>query len=155
MSFRPGNYTLQLGPVTGVGGMYATGNGLNKMVSTAARVPSTEERQVWSIEPVEGKEDIYTIILHTGGGSAYGGNWSLKDKSPVPRGPVFTLEEFSEWRIQRIDNGLPSSDPAITIQPVTEATGASWFVAVEADQVVVKRFPVDVEEPPFWQTGDY
>ena len=66
----------------------------------------------WQIEGVEGKENIYTIILHTGG-SAYGGSWSLKEKSP-PRGPVFTLEEFSEWRILRVDNGLPSSNPAIS-----------------------------------------
>ena len=68
----------------------------------------------WNITPVEGKEGIYTIILHTGGGSALGGSWSLKDKTPVPRGPVFTLEGFSEWRIQRVDNGLPSSNPAIS-----------------------------------------
>ncbi|KIK01762.1 hypothetical protein K443DRAFT_6678 [Laccaria amethystina LaAM-08-1] len=153
MSFESGNYSLKPGPVIGVGGMYATGNGLDNIVTLAAEVPSTAGRQVWEILAVEGKENVYTIILHTGG-STYGGSWSLRDKSAVPYGPIVTAEGFSEWRIQRVDNGLPSSSPAISIQPVTEAVGESYFVVAERDLVVVKPFPIDVEQPPFWQTGD-
>jgi hypothetical protein len=70
-------------------------------------------RYQWEILAVEGKENVYTIILHTGG-STYGGSWSLRDKSAVPYGPVVTAEGFSEWRILRVDNGLPSSSPAIS-----------------------------------------
>ena len=67
----------------------------------------------WETSAVEGKENIYTIILHTGG-STFGGSWSLMDKFPVPQGPVFTSEEISEWRILRVDNCLPPSCAAIT-----------------------------------------
>ena len=45
-----GLYTLKASPVVGVasGGMYATGNGTFKIVTVAAQVPSTFDRQTVS-----------------------------------------------------------------------------------------------------------
>ena len=63
MSFKPGNYTLQLGPVTGVGGLYATGDGVNKMVILAARDPPTDERQVVSTNPPLLDEMAHVLLL--------------------------------------------------------------------------------------------
>ena len=45
---KNGNYTLRASPVVGVGGMYATSNGTFKIVTTAAQVPSTVDRQTVS-----------------------------------------------------------------------------------------------------------
>ena len=44
-----GLYTLRASPVAGVGGMYATGNGTFKIVTVAAQVPTTFDRQTVSI----------------------------------------------------------------------------------------------------------
>ena len=40
-----GVYTLRASPVAGVGGVYATGNGLSHIVSVAAQVPKYFDRQ--------------------------------------------------------------------------------------------------------------
>lgn len=40
-----GIYTLRASPVAGVGGLYATGNGLSHVVSVAAHVPKYFDRQ--------------------------------------------------------------------------------------------------------------
>ena len=40
-----GLYTLRASPVVGVGGMYMTGNGALKVVTVAAQVPDTFDRQ--------------------------------------------------------------------------------------------------------------
>ncbi|EDR09310.1 clitocypin cysteine proteinase inhibitor [Laccaria bicolor S238N-H82] len=152
MSFESGYWSLKAGPVIGVGGMYATENGLGNIVSIAAQVPSTAERQVWKISVVEPKEEnIFTIVLHNDGGTPGEESWSLRDKFPVPHGPISTSEEISQWRITRADNGLPSSHPIISIQPITPATGGAWFVGTEGDRLVIIPFPIDVEQPPVWQ----
>lgn len=43
-----GLYTLRASPVAGVGGLYATGNGISKIVTVAAQVPKTFSRQTVS-----------------------------------------------------------------------------------------------------------
>jgi hypothetical protein len=43
-----GNYTLRASPVGGVGGMFATSNGTFKIVTVAAQVPPTFDRQTVS-----------------------------------------------------------------------------------------------------------
>jgi len=43
-----GLYTLRASPIAGPGGMYATGNGTFKVITTAAQVPSTFDRQTVS-----------------------------------------------------------------------------------------------------------
>ena len=63
MSFESGYYTLKAGPVIGVGGMYATENGLENIVSLAAQVPSTVERQVVSTNPPLLNEIAHVLLL--------------------------------------------------------------------------------------------
>ena len=49
MTFVSGQYALRGAPsVTGIGGLYATGNGVDKVVTTAAEVPSTVDAQIAS-----------------------------------------------------------------------------------------------------------
>ena len=64
--FESGNYTLKPGPVIGVGGMYATGNGLDNVVSLAAQVPSVAERQVVSTNPPFLDEKAHVLLLPVG-----------------------------------------------------------------------------------------
>ena len=49
MALPSGLYTLRAGPVVGIGGLYATGNGLDDIVTVAPQVPPFVERQVVSI----------------------------------------------------------------------------------------------------------
>ena len=49
MTFPSGLYTLRAGPVVGLGGLYATGNGDNKDVTVAPQIPPPVEHQVVSI----------------------------------------------------------------------------------------------------------
>ena len=49
MTFVSGQYALRGAPFTGIGGMYATGNGVDKVVTTAAEVPSTVDAQIASM----------------------------------------------------------------------------------------------------------
>lgn len=58
MSF-PGQYVLRASPFSGIGGMFATGNGIDEVVTTAAEVPSTFDAQFWDVIAVEGKDIHY------------------------------------------------------------------------------------------------
>jgi hypothetical protein len=49
MSFQSGLYTLRASPAVGVGGLYATGNGVNHVVTVAPEKPPFVEHQVVSI----------------------------------------------------------------------------------------------------------
>jgi len=49
MSFPSGLYTLRASPAVGVGGLYATGNGVDEDVTVAPQSPPFVERQVVSI----------------------------------------------------------------------------------------------------------
>lgn len=142
-------HTLRASPVVGVGGSYATWNGIDEIVTVAAEVPSTVAHQLWKIEEVKGKEGIYTIVRHTAEGSS-DGSWSLKDNAAVPHGPIIISKETVEWRIDHIKNGVSH---AITIRPVTKAVGNDWYVGTDdTNQVVIKAFPIEsVGERPYWQ----
>ncbi|EDR09329.1 uncharacterized protein LACBIDRAFT_326033 [Laccaria bicolor S238N-H82] len=105
---KTGNYKLRASPAAGVGGMYATSNGTFKIVTTAAQVPSTFERQTWRITVVEGKKDTYTIVLVHKDEIALGGSWALDNVNEgyedVPRGPIITAAEVFEWHITPTNN---------------------------------------------------
>lgn len=137
MSF-PGQYVLRASPFSGIGGMFATGNGIDEVVTTAAEVPSTFDAQFWDVIAVEGKENVYTIVQRTYR-SAPGGSWSLQENSAVYPVPVITSQGSAEWRI------FPSEEnsDAFTIQLVTTALGVDRYVGTnDANQVVVISVPV-------------
>lgn len=142
-------HTLRASPVVGVGGVYATWNGINEIVTVAAEVPGTVEHQLWKIQEVKGKEGIYTIVRLTKEG-AFDGSWSLKDNAAVPHGPIIISKETVEWHIDHIKNGVPH---AITIRPVTKAVGVAWYVGTDdTNQAVIKALPIErAVEPPYWQ----
>ena len=48
MTFVPGQYALRAHPFNVIGVVYATGNGVDKVVTTAAQVPSTADAQIVS-----------------------------------------------------------------------------------------------------------
>ena len=48
MALEPGFYTLRASPAKGLGGMYATGEGSEQIVRTAAQVPELEPKQIVS-----------------------------------------------------------------------------------------------------------
>ena len=127
---KNGNYKLRASPVVGVGGMYATSNGTFKIVTTAAQVPSTFDRQTvsfcvlvchlfdhtnlaaslpqWKITAVEHKKDTYTIVLVEQDDISLGGSWALDNiNEAVPHGPIITAEEVFEWVITPTNDDLP------------------------------------------------
>lgn len=148
-----GLYTLRASPVAGVGGMYATGNGAFKVVTVAAQVPKTFGRQTWKITAVEGKKDIYTIVLHHKYDISLGESWSLEDNLATPRGPIITTPEDIEWQIYPANNGIPDT---FFIKPVAKPSGRlTWFVGTnDKNQVVIKTSPVllpPFPDRPYWQ----
>jgi len=82
MSFQSGNYSLRPGPVVGVGGEYATGNGPDKIVTLAAEVPSTAGRQVVSINSLLFDEMAHVIPLPVGDFSRRRQGKHIHDHSP-------------------------------------------------------------------------
>ena len=49
MSFPSGLYYLRASPAVGLGGLYATGNGVDETITVAPKSPPFDERQVVSI----------------------------------------------------------------------------------------------------------
>lgn len=49
MSFPSGLYHLRASPAVGLGGLYATGNGVDETITVAPKSPPFDERQVVSI----------------------------------------------------------------------------------------------------------
>ena len=82
MSVESGHYTLKPGPVIGVGGMYATGNGLDHFVTLAAQVPSTAEHQVVSTNPPLLDEMAHVLVLPVGDFSRRKQGKHIHDHSP-------------------------------------------------------------------------
>lgn len=154
MSF-PGQYVLRASPFSGIGGMFATGNGIDEVVTTAAEVPSTFDAQFWDVIAVEGKENVYTIVQRTYR-SAPGGSWSLQENSAVYPVPVITSQGSAEWRIFPSEENSDAFMYAIfqnvlkrrslrflSIQLVTTALGVDRYVGTnDANQVVVISIPV-------------
>lgn len=148
-----GLYTLRASPVAGVGGMYATGNGTFKIVTVAAQVPTTFDRQTWKITAVHGKKDTYTIVQHHKHDISLGGSWSLEDNLSVPHGPVITAEEHIEWEITPANNGIAKT---YFIQAIHKFDGRhAWFVGTDhKNEVVIVPSPVlfpPFPDRPYWQ----
>ncbi|EDR09314.1 uncharacterized protein LACBIDRAFT_293824 [Laccaria bicolor S238N-H82] len=148
-----GLYTLKASPVVEAasGGMYATGNGTFKIVTVAAQVPTTFDRQTWKITAVRGKKDTYTIIQHHKHDISLGGSWSLEDNLSVPHGPVITAEEHIEWEITPANNA-----DTYFIQAIHKSDGHNgWFVGTDhKNEVVIIRSPIftpPFPDRPYWQ----
>ncbi|EDR09618.1 uncharacterized protein LACBIDRAFT_326095 [Laccaria bicolor S238N-H82] len=124
--------------------MFATGNGIDEVVTTAAEVPSTFDAQFWDVIAVEGKENVYTIVQRTYR-SAPGGSWSLQENSAVYPVPVITSQGSAEWRIfpSEENSDAFTSLRFLSIQLVTTALGVDRYVGTnDANQVVVISIPV-------------
>lgn len=127
--------------------MYGTTNGLDEIVTIVEEKLSTVRRQIWHIQPVEGKKDVYHILFEAWAGSE---GWALKDDSSVPHGPIIsTRERIAEWHIEHAENGRSF---AYTIRPVTKAVGAAYYTATNDEgQVVIKILPLTDSDVPYWQ----
>jgi len=154
MPFHPGKYTLRASPAVGLGGMFATGHDIGKVVTVAAQVPSTWDFQTWDIKAVEGKNGIYTITHCSKTGFEEPRSWSLKESPPEapPSGPVILFQKAHEWYIYPSDE-VPD---AIRIQPVrTDHTvGADFYVGTHENQVVIIGIPVvpgQQDKIPYWK----
>ncbi|KIK00069.1 hypothetical protein K443DRAFT_679438 [Laccaria amethystina LaAM-08-1] len=148
-----GLYTLRASPVAGVGGLYATGNGVDETVTVAPQSPTFVERQVWLVQPVFGK-DAYTITLDTTG-STFGGHWSPKDGEPIPESPVVTSEKLYEWYIVYKD--IPGVPSTFTIRAPNPLVGVDFFAGTnDRDQVIIKPVPVVPDaDVPYWQLNPH
>ncbi|KIK01765.1 hypothetical protein K443DRAFT_550937 [Laccaria amethystina LaAM-08-1] len=151
MSFPSGLYTLEASPPSpvGVGGLYATGNGVNEIVTVEPNRPPFVERQVWHIQAVlNGEEGQYTVTRHTTG-STFGGNWYPKDEKI--NSPVVTSEEVYTWFIAYSDKGPDT----ITIQAPILLVGVWLYVGADYDkhQAILKPVPkthVPGAVVPYW-----
>lgn len=144
--YKSGLYALRASPASGIGGLYATGNGVDDIVTVAPQSPPLIERQVWKIEPVHGKKGAYTITIHT-----FGGHWFPKDGEPIPERPVFTSEKSYEWYIAYKE--IPGVPHTITIQAHTKLIGVGLYAGTnDKEQVVIIPVPVIPDaEAPYWQ----
>jgi hypothetical protein len=117
-----GLYTLRASPAPGVGGLYATGNGINHIVTVAAEKPPFVEHQVVSIlclnafrmakptdvllrilysgtfKPSMARQ-AYTPSLSTPAEEPFGGHWYPKGGQPVSKDPIITSDKSYEWYI--------------------------------------------------------
>ncbi|KIK00064.1 hypothetical protein K443DRAFT_618036 [Laccaria amethystina LaAM-08-1] len=145
-----GLYTLRASPAPGVGGLYATGNGINHIVTVAAEKPPFVEHQVWNIQAVHGKAGVYTITLHTSG-RTFGGHWYPKGGQPVSKDPIITSDKSYEWYIAYKHTPGVISD-TITIRAPTPLIGVELFAGTnDKDQVIIVSVPVTQHaEPPYW-----
>ena len=48
MPFGPGKFTFRASPVVGFGGVFATGHGIDEVVTVAAQIPPTFDAQIVS-----------------------------------------------------------------------------------------------------------
>ncbi|EDQ98494.1 uncharacterized protein LACBIDRAFT_335916 [Laccaria bicolor S238N-H82] len=135
MSFPGGLYILRASPAAGIGGLYATGNSVDAVVTVAPQLPPFIERQ-WNIRPVFGKEGgYYNISLHSDG-SAFGGDWFPEDGKPIPERPVITSEKSYEC-----------------IQAPNPRVGVDFYAGTnDKEHVVIIPVPVIPDaEAPYWQ----
>ncbi|KIK00059.1 hypothetical protein K443DRAFT_101029 [Laccaria amethystina LaAM-08-1] len=149
MSFQSGLYTLRASPAVGVGGLYATGNGVNHVVTVAPEKPPFVEHQVWSIQAVHGKPGIYTITLHTHG--TFGGHWYPRGGKPTPKDPIIISEKSYEWNIAH--KNVPGVPDAYTIRAATPIIGVGLYAGTnDKHEVIIISVPVIPHaEAPYWQ----
>ncbi|KIK00066.1 hypothetical protein K443DRAFT_679435 [Laccaria amethystina LaAM-08-1] len=149
MPFPSGLYTFRASPAVGYGGVYATGNDVNEVISVAPQSPPFVERQVWNIRAVYGKEGAYTITLHANGGTF--GHWSPKDGEPIPERPIVTSEKPYEWYIAHKDT--PDVPETITIRAPNPLLGVDFYVGTnDKAQVIIKPVPVIPDaDVPYWK----
>ncbi|KIK00062.1 hypothetical protein K443DRAFT_679431 [Laccaria amethystina LaAM-08-1] len=169
MSLESGLYAPRASPTTEYGSLYATGNGVNEIVTVAQHTPPAVERQVWNIQAVHGKEGVYTITLDTTG-STFGGHWFPKDGEPIPKDPIVVSEKSYEWYIPYTKDIPAPGVKNITgvyviyprkvphhqffsIQAHTKLIGVGLYAGTnDKDQVVIISVPVvPGAEAPYWQ----
>ncbi|KIK01782.1 hypothetical protein K443DRAFT_6694 [Laccaria amethystina LaAM-08-1] len=148
MSFPSGLFILRPSPAASMCRKYATGNGVNHIVTVAPQTPPVFDRQLWNIQAVHGKAGVYTITLHTHG-STFGGHWFPKDGEPIPKSPIVTSEKPYEWYIAPKEGAIPH---AITIQAHTKDHSVGLYAGTnEKNEVIIISVPVvPGAEAPYW-----
>ncbi|KIP06474.1 hypothetical protein PHLGIDRAFT_459549 [Phlebiopsis gigantea 11061_1 CR5-6] len=150
-------YTLRASPAVGIGGMYATAEGLGEPVRTAALDPSLVDQQNWAMIPGSIPEDKYRVCLYNSENN-FSSGWTPLGETIVPDQPLVLTDDYNRhivWYLKKFDapDGvanaytLTAADPGII--------GATFYAATnEQGLVVVKAIPVipDIDPSiiPYW-----
>ncbi|KAF8691967.1 hypothetical protein AX14_002671 [Amanita brunnescens Koide BX004] len=112
--------------------LYATDNGLDRDITVNEADPDYV-RQIWLVQPVEGKRDVHNIMVYPlsprESGFSRDPNWGKND--------VINSRLPGEWRIVPV-----GGSDIFEIHPVNEIIGVIELLGTEGRKVVIKVFPI-------------
>ncbi|KAF8594648.1 hypothetical protein BDV93DRAFT_579292 [Ceratobasidium sp. AG-I] len=148
MGLEPGFYRLRANPGPGVGGMYATGEGIGAPLLVAPETPPYVDRQLWEFRPYgDGTWHIFQSIMHA---PPLPGQPGFGYSDIAPEAPVILDREPKAFQVEHIEGD--SWSITATGGPI----GVRWVVAPpqEGSDRVICLHPFPIELPvqaPSWQ----
>ncbi|KIP05533.1 hypothetical protein PHLGIDRAFT_19686 [Phlebiopsis gigantea 11061_1 CR5-6] len=144
---------MRASPAVGVGGMYATGQGVDAVVITVAMVPPFMGSQTWRIERIPERPDRFRVVFHDNA-NHIPWVWGYAGDRPSPDEPIILTtnpERQVAWVFAPADNGVPN---AYTLLADIGIVGAGWWAGHNPEnQVAFVPIPITdapTPERPYW-----